>query len=66
VDARVRGEAGGGGRAQVRRRAWPNIACLPCKNVIHSAQVASYFRRSEEFGLAKDGWRIDAQDGEGR
>jgi Pyridine nucleotide-disulphide oxidoreductase len=44
----------------------PNIACLPSKNVIHSAKVASYFRRSEEFGLAKDGWRIDAQDGEGR
>ena len=37
----------------------PNIACLPSKNVIHSAKVASYFRRSEEFGLAKDGWRID-------
>jgi pyruvate/2-oxoglutarate dehydrogenase complex dihydrolipoamide dehydrogenase (E3) component len=28
----------------------PNIACLPSKNVIHSAKVASYFRRSEEFG----------------
>src|SRR5213592_1249697 len=37
----------------------PNIACLPSKNVIHSAKVAAYFRRSEEFGLAKDGWRID-------
>src|ERR1041384_3256084 len=37
----------------------PNIACLPSKNVIHSAKVASYFRRSEEFGLAKDGWRIE-------
>jgi pyruvate/2-oxoglutarate dehydrogenase complex dihydrolipoamide dehydrogenase (E3) component len=29
----------------------PNIACLPSKNVIHSAKVASYFRRSEEFGI---------------
>ncbi len=29
----------------------PNIACLPTKNVIHSAKVASYFRRSEEFGI---------------
>jgi pyruvate/2-oxoglutarate dehydrogenase complex dihydrolipoamide dehydrogenase (E3) component len=28
----------------------PNIACLPSKNIIHSAKVASYFRRSEEFG----------------
>src|SRR5438552_16190869 len=37
----------------------PNIACLPSKNVIHSAKVASYFRRSEEFGIAKEGWRID-------
>jgi pyruvate/2-oxoglutarate dehydrogenase complex dihydrolipoamide dehydrogenase (E3) component len=37
----------------------PNIACLPSKNVIHSAKVASYFRRSEEFGITKDGWKID-------
>jgi len=31
----------------------PNIACSPSKNVIHSAKVASYLRRSEEFGIAK-------------
>jgi pyruvate/2-oxoglutarate dehydrogenase complex dihydrolipoamide dehydrogenase (E3) component len=31
----------------------PNIACLPSTNVIHSAKVASYLRRSEEFGIAK-------------
>jgi len=37
----------------------PNIACLPSKNVIHSAKVASYFRRSEEFGIAKDGFKIN-------
>jgi pyruvate/2-oxoglutarate dehydrogenase complex dihydrolipoamide dehydrogenase (E3) component len=37
----------------------PNIACLPSKNVIHSAKVASYFRRSEEFGITKDTWKID-------
>src|SRR5881409_443496 len=36
----------------------PNIACLPSKNIIHSAKVASYFRRSEEFGITKDNWRI--------
>ncbi|MDB5173003.1 MAG: rclA [Phycisphaerales bacterium] len=36
-----------------------NIACLPSKNVIHSAKVASYFRRSEEFGITKDRWKID-------
>jgi pyruvate/2-oxoglutarate dehydrogenase complex dihydrolipoamide dehydrogenase (E3) component len=37
----------------------PNIACLPSKNVIQSAKVASYFRRSEEFGIAKDDFRIN-------
>src|SRR5580698_6950253 len=37
----------------------PNIACLPSKNVIHSAKVASYFQRSEEFGIAKEGYRVD-------
>jgi pyruvate/2-oxoglutarate dehydrogenase complex dihydrolipoamide dehydrogenase (E3) component len=37
----------------------PNIACLPSKNIIHSAKVASYFRRSEEFGITKDNWKID-------
>jgi pyruvate/2-oxoglutarate dehydrogenase complex dihydrolipoamide dehydrogenase (E3) component len=37
----------------------PNIACLPSKNVIHSAKVASYFARGEEFGLQKDGYRVD-------
>jgi pyruvate/2-oxoglutarate dehydrogenase complex dihydrolipoamide dehydrogenase (E3) component len=37
----------------------PNIACLPSKNIIHSAKVASYFRRSEEFGITKENWRIN-------
>ena len=37
----------------------PNIACLPSKNVIQSAKVASYVRRSEEFGITKDDFRID-------
>ncbi len=37
----------------------PNIACLPSKNIIHSAKVASYFQRSEEFGITKTGWEID-------
>src|SRR5260370_1350334 len=44
----------------------PNIACLPSKNVIHSAKVASYFRRSEEFGIATDGWKIDMVGVRGR
>ncbi len=37
----------------------PNIACLPSKNIIHSAKVASYFWRSEEFGITKDNTRIN-------
>jgi pyruvate/2-oxoglutarate dehydrogenase complex dihydrolipoamide dehydrogenase (E3) component len=37
----------------------PNIACLPSKNVIQSAKVASYFRRSEEFGVVKGNWNVD-------
>src|SRR5208283_607661 len=37
----------------------PNIACLPSKNIIHSAKVASYFRRSEEFGITKDNFKVD-------
>jgi pyruvate/2-oxoglutarate dehydrogenase complex dihydrolipoamide dehydrogenase (E3) component len=28
----------------------PNIACLPSKNIIRSAKVASFARRAEEFG----------------
>src|ERR1700694_3065527 len=40
----------------------PNIACLPSKNIIHSAKVASYFRRSKEFGITHDGFAIDMAD----
>jgi pyruvate/2-oxoglutarate dehydrogenase complex dihydrolipoamide dehydrogenase (E3) component len=31
--------------------ACPNIACLPSKNVIHTAKVASLFARHQEFGI---------------
>jgi pyruvate/2-oxoglutarate dehydrogenase complex dihydrolipoamide dehydrogenase (E3) component len=31
--------------------ACPNVACLPSKNVIHSAKVASLFGRHREFGI---------------
>src|SRR6201996_7676386 len=53
-----------GWRVALIERRWiggscPNIACLPSKNVIHSAKVASYFFRSEEFGISKDNVRID-------
>jgi pyruvate/2-oxoglutarate dehydrogenase complex dihydrolipoamide dehydrogenase (E3) component len=37
----------------------PNIACLPSKNIIHSAKVASLFFRSEEFGISKENVRIN-------
>jgi pyruvate/2-oxoglutarate dehydrogenase complex dihydrolipoamide dehydrogenase (E3) component len=37
----------------------PNIACLPSKNVIHSAKIASYFRRSKEFGIAQKPSTVD-------
>jgi pyruvate/2-oxoglutarate dehydrogenase complex dihydrolipoamide dehydrogenase (E3) component len=37
----------------------PNIACLPSKNIIHSAKAVDYVRRSKEFGIAHDGFTID-------
>lgn len=37
----------------------PNIACLPSKNILHSARVVSYFRRREAFGIVTDGFHID-------
>src|SRR5580692_4115656 len=40
----------------------PNIACLPSKNVVHSAKVASYFFRSTEFGITKDNVQIHMPD----
>src|SRR5262252_4651697 len=56
--------AGQGQRVAVIERQYiggscPNIACLPSKNIIHGAKVASYFRRSHEFGIAHDGFTID-------
>lgn len=37
----------------------PNVACLPSKNVIHSAKVASYASRAAAFGLKVDGAETD-------
>src|SRR5277367_5624481 len=53
-----------GQRVVVVERRWvggscPNVACLPSKNVIHSAKVASLFYRSEEFGISKENVRIN-------
>ena len=37
----------------------PNIACLPSKNIVHSAKVASYFRRGREFGIPSGNAPVD-------
>ncbi|HUO35590.1 MAG TPA: FAD-dependent oxidoreductase [Candidatus Acidoferrum sp.] len=44
----------------------PNIACLPSKNVIHSAKVASYIGRSREFGITVDNVRVEMTAVRGR
>src|SRR3954454_6737161 len=56
--------AGQGQRVAVIERKYiggscPNIACLPSKNIIHSAKVASYLRRSEEFGVPTRDFAVD-------
>src|SRR5258708_31126339 len=56
--------AGDGHRIAMVERKWlggscPNIACLPSKNVIYSARVASLARRGAEFGLEMDKLRIN-------
>jgi pyruvate/2-oxoglutarate dehydrogenase complex dihydrolipoamide dehydrogenase (E3) component len=56
--------AGQGRRVAVIERKYiggscPNIACLPSKNILHSARVVSYLRRGEEFGIATDGFRLE-------
>ncbi len=49
--------------AMVERRyvggSCPNIACLPSKNVIYSAKVASHVRNSERFGTNTTGFSVD-------
>jgi pyruvate/2-oxoglutarate dehydrogenase complex dihydrolipoamide dehydrogenase (E3) component len=37
----------------------PNIACLPSKNVIRSAEVANFFRRAAEFGDVFREWKVE-------
>ena len=37
----------------------PNIACLPSKNIIHTAQFAHNVRRSEEFGVRIEDFRVN-------
>jgi pyruvate/2-oxoglutarate dehydrogenase complex dihydrolipoamide dehydrogenase (E3) component len=54
--------AGGKRVAAIERKqlggACPNVACLPSKNVVHGAKVASYFQRGEEFGMLADKWTV--------
>ncbi|HEX8713456.1 MAG TPA: FAD-dependent oxidoreductase [Terracidiphilus sp.] len=55
--------AGRGRRVAVVERKYvggscPNIACLPSKNIIHTAQIVHAVRRSEEFGVAVDGFTV--------
>ena len=57
-----------GHRVAMIERKWiggscPNIACLPSKNIIHSAKVASYFSRAAEFGI--DSSRLHHRHGRG-
>src|SRR5580658_1135522 len=39
--------------------ACPNVACLPSKNIIHSAKVASLIGRHKEFGIETGPIAID-------
>jgi pyruvate/2-oxoglutarate dehydrogenase complex dihydrolipoamide dehydrogenase (E3) component len=53
-----------GQRVAVVEQRWiggscPNIACLPSKNIIHSAKVASYFARANEFGIETADYSVD-------
>jgi pyruvate/2-oxoglutarate dehydrogenase complex dihydrolipoamide dehydrogenase (E3) component len=37
----------------------PNIACLPSKNVIHSAKIVEFVRHASTFGLRLGPWTMD-------
>src|ERR1700735_4166238 len=56
-----------GHRTAMVERKWlggscPNIACLPSKNVIYSARVASLARSGAELGLEMDQARVNMAD----
>jgi len=53
-----------GHRTAMVERRWlggscPNIACLPSKNIIYSAKVASLAKRGGEFGLEMDSLTVN-------
>jgi pyruvate/2-oxoglutarate dehydrogenase complex dihydrolipoamide dehydrogenase (E3) component len=37
----------------------PNIACLPSKNIIHSAKIVSMLQRGMELGVRSAEWNVD-------
>ena len=39
--------------------ACPNVACLPSKDIIHSAKVAAFARRGAEFGIKFNSMSVD-------
>jgi pyruvate/2-oxoglutarate dehydrogenase complex dihydrolipoamide dehydrogenase (E3) component len=41
----------------------PNIACLPSKNIIHSAKVAQLVHRGAEFGVMTKSVTIEMAEG---
>ena len=56
-----------GHRTAMVERRWlggscPNIACLPSKNLIYSARVASLARRGAEFGLETNSLGVSMKD----
>jgi len=56
-----------GHRTAMVERRWlggscPNIACLPSKNMIYSARVASLARRGAEFGLETTSLAVSMKD----
>jgi pyruvate/2-oxoglutarate dehydrogenase complex dihydrolipoamide dehydrogenase (E3) component len=63
--------AGSGRRVAVIERqliggSCPNIACLPSKNVIHSAKVVDSVRHAAAFGLQTGPWTLDMAGVRGR
>jgi pyruvate/2-oxoglutarate dehydrogenase complex dihydrolipoamide dehydrogenase (E3) component len=59
--------AGAGHRTAVVERqliggSCPTIACLPSKNIIHSAKVRSFTMRAAEFGVELD-WAVTSMNG---
>lgn len=41
--------------------ACPNIACLPSKNIIHTAKIASFFQHGDQFGMETDSYSINME-----